>query len=148
MKCGDTVKHRPTGETWTVAFVEGENLSWVGWPYGYAKISDCDLVEECSLSEHVALLRRIEVYRPEGGDRRPEMARRALEALAGTFDMSTHRDHFDKMTQEVADAKAETERTYGLWTAATERLRRLEDRKRQAWIDLLEAEIPGLVTSA
>ena len=31
---GDTVKHGPTGETWVVAYVQGDRLAWCGWPEG------------------------------------------------------------------------------------------------------------------
>lgn len=27
MRCGDTVKHGPTGETWTVAYADGDRMS-------------------------------------------------------------------------------------------------------------------------
>jgi len=59
VKTGDTVKHKPTGETWTVAFVEGAELSWCGWPFGYARIADCDLISECSDEESEATWRHL-----------------------------------------------------------------------------------------
>jgi hypothetical protein len=54
---GDTVKHGPTGETWTVAYVRGEYLAWCGWPEGEARLSDCTLVEKASPQERESLLR-------------------------------------------------------------------------------------------
>ena len=33
---GDVVRHAPTGETWTVALVDRDRLSWCGWPEGTA----------------------------------------------------------------------------------------------------------------
>lgn len=51
-RCGDTVFHRPTGETWVVAYAEGEYLAWFGWPDGLAKLSDCEVKERCSDEEH------------------------------------------------------------------------------------------------
>lgn len=38
---GDTVYHRPTGETWIVAGVDGAYLWPVGWPPGRANLTDC-----------------------------------------------------------------------------------------------------------
>lgn len=61
IKTGDTVFHRPTGETWVVAFADytrGE-LAWCGWPEGLARISDCELVESCSEQESLALIQRL-----------------------------------------------------------------------------------------
>lgn len=52
MRSGDTVKHLPTGETWTVAYVKGPYLAWFGWPEGEARVSDCELIEACSDAEH------------------------------------------------------------------------------------------------
>lgn len=46
LHAGDTVFHRPTGETWVVQSVQGEYLSWYGYPPGRALVADCDLVEE------------------------------------------------------------------------------------------------------
>jgi hypothetical protein len=58
-RCGDTVFHRPSKETWCVSYADQERdeLSWVGWPEGYAKLSDCDLVQRCSDEDHVAAVR-------------------------------------------------------------------------------------------
>lgn len=58
MRAGDTVKHRPSGETWTVAYVEGEWLAWCGWPEGEAEVANCELVEACSDEEHREMLER------------------------------------------------------------------------------------------
>jgi hypothetical protein len=68
MKTGDTVFHRPSGETWTVAYADhaGGWMSWLGWPPGEAKISDCDLVEECTEAESMKLLE--ELARPSYDD--------------------------------------------------------------------------------
>ncbi len=55
-RCGDTVHHRPTGDTWIVAYADPsrDELSWFGWPDGAAKLSDCDVVERCTAAEHAA----------------------------------------------------------------------------------------------
>lgn len=53
-RCGDAVKHGPSGEEWLVAFADPERneLSPAGWPESYAKISDCTLIRQCSDEEH------------------------------------------------------------------------------------------------
>jgi hypothetical protein len=50
MRTGDHVLHRPTGEHWTVAWVDEkrDELGWCGWPEGYAKLSDCELQQAAS----------------------------------------------------------------------------------------------------
>lgn len=58
MKLGDTVFHRPSGETWIVAHADETEVMPVGWPETIAKRSDCDLVEHCSEEEHAELLGR------------------------------------------------------------------------------------------
>jgi len=54
LRCGDTVKHLFSGDTWEVAYADyaSGHLSPCGWPEGEAKIADCDLVERCSDEEH------------------------------------------------------------------------------------------------
>ena len=81
MRTGDTVKHRPTGETWTVAYVDGDRLAPCGWPNCEALVSDCDLIEACSDEEHRDILDRCAEIR-EPHDKRGRMARRALGRAA------------------------------------------------------------------
>lgn len=56
IRCGDTVKHHPTGEEWVVAYADYTtgHLAYSGWPEGIAKIAECELVESCTDEEHVA----------------------------------------------------------------------------------------------
>ncbi len=56
---GDVVKHRPTGEEWIVAYVDGPHLSWLGWPPGLALVADCRLVKKATAAERVGLLREL-----------------------------------------------------------------------------------------
>lgn len=137
MRCGDSVRHKATDETWTVAYVDGERLSWVGWPAGEAKVSDCVLVNECSDEEHVALLKRIEQAQCEPYDRRPVMARRALEQIAA----AARDDNFDKLAVECEASQAECSRLYSMWGAETDRLKRLEALKRLAWLEVIDKKI-------
>jgi len=53
IKSGDTVYHQPSRERWVVAYADyGRNeLAWLGWPPGTAKISDCELKYSCSEEE-------------------------------------------------------------------------------------------------
>lgn len=52
-RIGDTVKHRPSGETWLVAAVDGDSLYPAGWPESCARTADCELVEAASDEDHV-----------------------------------------------------------------------------------------------
>ena len=56
---GDCVFHAPTGETWLVAYVKGDRLAWLGWPWGEAALSDCTLTEKATeekRQEHMRLM--------------------------------------------------------------------------------------------
>lgn len=53
---GDTVHHKPTGETWRVACVQEDHLSWCGWPEGQAFLRDCELVQKAAPGEREKLL--------------------------------------------------------------------------------------------
>lgn len=59
IRTGDTVLHKPTGETWSVAFVRDDKLFWRGWPEGCAELSDCELVKSCSDEEHWQIVEEI-----------------------------------------------------------------------------------------
>jgi uncharacterized protein YodC (DUF2158 family) len=76
MKTGDTVIHKPSGQRWIVAYVDGDYMSWCGWPDGEALASDCEVVKICSNAEHVALLE--EISRAKSGRR----SQRAIDALS------------------------------------------------------------------
>lgn len=139
LRCGDSVKHKPSGEEWVVSYVDGEYLSWLGWPNGEAKVSDCELIRSCSHSDHIKILKSVAAAGDHGADKRSRMARRDLEALAATIGAgTTQRDNFDKLTIESDAARAEVNRTHGLWTAATERLRRLEELRREACLEVVD----------
>jgi hypothetical protein len=56
---GDTVIHGPTGETWVVAYVQGDRLAWCGWPEGEARLSDCTLKEAATDQKREKLLRQL-----------------------------------------------------------------------------------------
>lgn len=75
MRTGDYVLHKPSGETWVVAYVNGDDLAWCGWPHGLARTSDCELVKQCTDEEHDKLL--VEMSKISG-DSRGSYARRAL----------------------------------------------------------------------
>lgn len=53
-RCGDQVIHRPSGETWTVAFADKDVLAPAGWPDNRAQLSDCEIIVRCSDKEHAA----------------------------------------------------------------------------------------------
>lgn len=61
IRTGDTVYHRPTGETWLVAYVEddGRYLAPCGWPFCLAPVTDCELREAASDEDSMKLLREL-----------------------------------------------------------------------------------------
>lgn len=56
---GDTVYHKPSRETWRVACVRGDRLSWCGWPEGQANLADCELVQKAAPGEKEKLLQTL-----------------------------------------------------------------------------------------
>jgi hypothetical protein len=66
-RCGDHVKHAPSGETWIVAYADPviDQLAWAGWPNGTAKISDCEITKRCTDQEH---RKEVEAWRNSGSD--------------------------------------------------------------------------------
>lgn len=78
MRAGDHVYHEPSGETWVVAYVTGDDLCPCGWPESLARVADCTLVKSCSDDEHRSILEELR----EIGGSRARHAKRALEALA------------------------------------------------------------------
>jgi hypothetical protein len=85
LKTGDVVLHKPSGETWVVAIVDGDDLMWCGWPPGMARTSDCELVESCSDEESLDMLKKVAEIRGDSGyDRRAMLAKRRLESMGVT----------------------------------------------------------------
>lgn len=72
MDTGDVVHHKPTGETWTVAYVKDEYLSWCGWPEGQARVVDCELMEAATPEKRHGLL--LAMAAMEGSDSRKTYA--------------------------------------------------------------------------
>jgi len=75
---GDAVKHGPTGETWLVAYVEGDRLAWCGWPEGFADLADCTLTRKATPEQRIKLLREMAAD-GRTQDRRYRVARAVLE---------------------------------------------------------------------
>ena len=80
---GDIVLHTPTDEKWTVACVQGSELSWCGWPEGRAALADCTLVEKATPEVRDSLL--TELANMKAGDHRQRYAsaRLAFGATSG-----------------------------------------------------------------
>ena len=86
IRTGDTVYHHPTKEKWVVAYADDERdeLAWIGWPPGHAKLSDCTLLKSCSDEDHLKELRALSQMQgspPDGWDHRKGYAIRALKDL-------------------------------------------------------------------
>lgn len=77
---GDSVKHGPTGETWLVAYVQGDRLAWCGWPPGEARLSDCTLIQKATPEARDKLLKEMAdmTLDPGGYDRRKSYAQHRL----------------------------------------------------------------------
>lgn len=73
----DHVQHVPSGETWVVAYVRGDRLSWLGWPQGEAALSDCMLLKKATPEERDSLLR--DIASSGSNDARVSFARYRLE---------------------------------------------------------------------
>ena len=82
LRSGDTVFHMPTEEEWIVAEVipRRNELSWAGWPYGCADISDCRVIERCTDEEHISMLNKM-VSIPDSSDPRRVYAKRVLSQM-------------------------------------------------------------------
>lgn len=70
IKPGDVVLHKPSGERWVVAYAdyERDELSWFGWPEGYAKLSSCELVKSVTFEEALKDLVRWAEPKPGRGN--------------------------------------------------------------------------------
>ena len=57
-RAGDTVFHRPSGESWVVAYADPERdeLSWVGWPPGVAKLTPTAISRSASVQTSSTML--------------------------------------------------------------------------------------------
>lgn len=72
----DHVRHKPSGETWVVAYVRGDRLAWCGWPQGEAALADCTMLKKATQPEREKLLR--EIANSSGNDIRVAYARDRL----------------------------------------------------------------------
>lgn len=66
-KPGDHVLHRPSGETWVVAVAvpDRNQLIACGWPLSIERLSDCEVLSECSIKESRELA--MELAKPSMG---------------------------------------------------------------------------------
>lgn len=78
MRTGDHVLHRPSGETWVVACVwpDEDRMSWVGYPEGYAVLSDCELIRAATDAEYRGMLQALAAI--IGDDHRKRYAQQVL----------------------------------------------------------------------
>jgi hypothetical protein len=74
----DHVLHKPSGESWVVAYVKGDRLAWCGWPQGEALLADCTLTRKASAEERDKLLQ--EMAASGANDARVSYARNRLAA--------------------------------------------------------------------
>lgn len=58
-RTGDVVRHKPTGETWTVAYGDCYEIVCCGWPESWAPVTEVEMVRAATDSEHWDLVRRV-----------------------------------------------------------------------------------------
>ncbi len=75
IKAGDSVKHGPSGESWLVAAVRGEDLFPAGWPCTRASVADCELIESCTEEKSLEMTERCAAMTGDGSDPRRSIAR-------------------------------------------------------------------------
>lgn len=56
---GDAVLHRPSGETWLVAYVRNGYVCCCGWPESLAKVEDCELTRKATPEKRMELLEKM-----------------------------------------------------------------------------------------
>lgn len=71
---GDHVLHRPSGETWVVAYVREGRLSACGWPDEVVPAADCELVKKADAEQRQEWLEAL----ASNGGHRGDYARRVL----------------------------------------------------------------------
>jgi len=59
MRAGDHVLHKPSGETWVVAFADDEKVAPCGWPNCLARRSDCEIINHVHDEDHYKLLQEL-----------------------------------------------------------------------------------------
>lgn len=70
MRTGDTVLHNPSGEKWSVAYVDGNDLVPRGWPLSCARVSDCPLLKQCSDEDNYRILKEMSAMQDHNDPRR------------------------------------------------------------------------------
>jgi hypothetical protein len=81
-RTGDTVYHRPSGETWLVAFADEHDLLPAGWPCTIANPSDCELRKAASDEAHLDFVREVAAMSDQN-DPRSSRCRTLLQSLGG-----------------------------------------------------------------
>lgn len=78
---GDRVLHVPSGETWLVAYVDGDRLAACGWPFSLVPVDDCRRVKKATADERTKLLHDM-AESGDSSDLRARYARRVLSEEA------------------------------------------------------------------
>lgn len=58
-RSGDAVLHKPSGETWLVAWADENEVICCGWPETLAKASDCEIVRRADDKYHLEIVRQV-----------------------------------------------------------------------------------------
>ncbi len=57
-RCGDHVRHEPSGETWLVAYADEFVLAPAGWPDSRVQTAQCTITKRCTDEEHQQAVRQ------------------------------------------------------------------------------------------
>lgn len=64
---GDAILHRPSGETWLVAYYNHGYVCCCGWPESLAKVEDCELKRKATPEQRHELLVKLSESQRCGG---------------------------------------------------------------------------------
>lgn len=107
MRAGDHVLHRPTGETWVLAAVDGEDVLWAGWPPGRARLADCELLTAATDAVHRDMVDRCRDLRGDSGelDDRARVSRRHECPVCTEADKGLRTAGWIRRDEVVAEAR-------------------------------------------
>ena len=73
LRCGDHVRHIPSGEVWVVAWADDKKLCAAGWPETIVDVDSCVCIKRSTETEHLSA---IFDWRKSSGSSRREAVRR------------------------------------------------------------------------
>ena len=56
LRCGDHVRHIPSGEVWVVAWADDKKLCAAGWPEAIVDVDSCVCIKRSTEAEHLSAI--------------------------------------------------------------------------------------------